>query len=130
MRPILLAATIVLAMFSGCFGEDVEPVQVSEFSVEAPESVLRGQYFSIEVSSDVDWTMNRSPGFYFMDEYDVLRDDVEATFDASQTSLTFLVLDSERSDIALTITSGEDAVSYTHLRAHETSWNRVCGRQL
>ena len=41
MRPILLAATIVLAMFSGCFGEDVEPVQVSEFSVEAPESVLR-----------------------------------------------------------------------------------------
>ena len=108
MRPILLAATIVLAMFSGCFGEDVEPVQVSEFSVEAPESVLRGQYFTIEVSSDVDWTMNRSPGFYFMDEYDVLRDDVEATFDASQTSLTFLVLDSERSDIALTITSGED----------------------
>ena len=36
MRPILLAAIIVLAMFSGCFGEDVEPVQVSEFSVEAP----------------------------------------------------------------------------------------------
>ena len=85
MRPIFLAATIVLAMFSGCFGEDVEPVKESEFLVEAPESVLRGQYFSIEVSSDVDWTMNRSPGFYFMDEYDVLRDDVEMTFDASQT---------------------------------------------
>ena len=102
MRPIFLAATIVLAMFSGCFGEDVEPVKESEFLVEAPESVLRGQYFSIEVSSDVDWTMNRSHGFYFMDEYGVLRDDVEMTFAASQTSLTFLVLDSE-------------PVSYTHL---------------
>ena len=33
MRPIFLAATIVLAMFSGCFGEDVEPVKESEFLV-------------------------------------------------------------------------------------------------
>ena len=73
MRPVFLAATIVLAMFSGCFGEDAEAVQSTEFSVDAPESVLRGQYFSIEVSSDVDWTMNRSPGLYFMDEYGVLR---------------------------------------------------------
>ena len=41
MRPIFLAATIALAMFSGCFGEEVEPAQVSELSVEAPDSVLR-----------------------------------------------------------------------------------------
>ena len=60
MRPIFLAATIVLAMFSGCFGEEVESVQPSELTVVAPESVLRGQYFTIEVASDLDWTMNRS----------------------------------------------------------------------
>ena len=108
MRPIFLAVTLVLAMFSGCFGEVVEPVDESEFLVEAPESVLRGQYFTINVSSPVDWTMNRSPGLFFMDEYNVLRDDVEMTFDASQTSLTFLVLDSERDDVVLTITSGDD----------------------
>ena len=47
MRPIFLAATIVLAMFSGCFGEDVESVQPSEFAVVAPESVLLGPYFTI-----------------------------------------------------------------------------------
>ena len=99
------------------------------FSVEAPESVLRGQYFSIEVSSDVDWTMNRSPGFYFMDEYDVLRDDVEATFDASQTSLTFLVLDSERSDIALTITSGEDVWNATLPLSDSEEYMLVDGRR-
>ena len=39
MRPIFLAATIILAMFSGCFGEDVESVQSTEFAVDAPESV-------------------------------------------------------------------------------------------
>ena len=89
MRPILLATTIVLAMLSGCFGEEIVSVQETEFGVVAPESVLRGQYFSIEVTSDVDWTMNRSPGFYFMDEYNVLRDDVEMTFDASQTCLLY-----------------------------------------
>jgi hypothetical protein len=110
MRPIFLAATIVLAMFSGCFGEEVESVQVSEFSVEAPESVLRGQYFSINVTSSVDWTMNRSPGLFFMDSYGVLRDDVEMTFEATQTALQFLVLDSERDDVALTITAGRGHV--------------------
>ena len=129
MRPIFLAATILLAMFSGCFGEDVEPVQESEFLVEAPESALRGQYFSIEVSSEVDWTMNRSPGFYFMDEYGVLRDDVEMTFAASQTSLTFLVLDSERSDIALTITAGEDVWNATLPLTNSEQYMLVDGRR-
>ncbi len=113
MRPIFLAATIVLAMFSGCFGEDTEPVKESEFLVEAPESVLRGQYFTINVSSTVDWTMNRSPGLFFMDEYNVLRDDVEMTFGADQTSLTFLVLDSERDNVVLTITAGEEVWNAT-----------------
>ena len=113
MRPIFLAATIVLAMFSGCFGEEVEPAQVSELSVEAPDSVLRGQYFSINVTSSVDWTMNRSPGLFFMDEYGVLRDDVEMTFDAAQAILEFLVLDSERENIALTITAGEEVWNAT-----------------
>ena len=129
MRPIYLAATIVLAMFSGCFGEEIDPVQTSEFTVVAPESILRGQYFSVEVASDVDWTMSRGPGFYFMDEYDVLRDDVEMTFDASQTSLTFLVLDSERSDISLTITSGEDVWNATLPLADSEEYMLVDGRR-
>ena len=129
MRPILLAATIVLAMLSGCFGEEIVSVQETEFEVVAPESVLRGQYFSIEVTSDVDWTMNRSPGFYFMDEYNVLRDDVEMTFDAAQTSLSFLVLDSERSDIALTITSGEDVWNATLPLLNSEEYMLVDGRR-
>jgi len=129
MRPFFLAATIVLAMFSGCFGEEVETVQKSEFAVEAPESVLRGQYFTINVSSSVDWTMNRSPGFYFMDEYGVLRDDVEMTFDAAQTSLTFLVFDSERDDIVLTISAGDDVWNATIPLTDSEEYMLVDGRR-
>ena len=129
MRPIFLAATIVLAMFSGCFGEEVEPAQVSELSVEAPDSVLRGQYFSINVSSSVDWTMNRSPGLFFMDEYGVLRDDVEMTFDATQAILEFLVLDSERENIALTITAGEEVWNATIPLADSDELMLVDGRR-
>jgi len=129
MHPIFLAATIVLAMLSGCFGEEVESVQPSEFAVVAPESVLRGQYFSIEVVSDLDWTMNRSPGFYFMDEYGVLRDDVEMTFESSQTSLTFLVLDSERDDIVLTITSGDEVWNATLPLTDSDEYMLVDGRR-
>ena len=39
MRPVFLATTIVLAMLSGCFGEEVVTVQEAEFEVGAPESV-------------------------------------------------------------------------------------------
>lgn len=129
MRPVFLAATIVLAMFSGCFGEDAEPVKESEFLVEAPESVLRGQYFTINVSSPVDWTMNRSPGLFFMDEYNVLRDDVEMTFRADQTSLTFLVLDSERDDVVLTITAGDDVWNATLPLVDSDEFMLVDGRR-
>ena len=73
--------------------------------------------------------MNRSPGFYFMDEYGVLRDDVEMTFAASQTSLTFLVLDSERSDIALTITAGEDVWNATLPLTDSEEYMLVDGRR-
>ena len=129
MRPVFLAATIVLAMFSGCFGEDAEPVKESEFLVESPESVLRGQYFTINISSPVDWTMNRSPGLFFMDEYNVLRDDVEMTFDADQTSLTFLVLDSERDDVVLTITAGDDVWNATLPLVDSDEFMLVDGRR-
>lgn len=129
MRPVFLATTIVLAMFSGCFGEEVEPTPVSKFNVEAPDSVLRGQYFSINVASSVDWTMNRSPGLFFMDEYNVLRDDVEMTFGADQTSLTFLVLDSERDNVVLTVTAGEDVWNATLPLVDSDEFMLVDGRR-
>ena len=48
---------------------------------------------------------------------------------ASQTSLTFLVLDSERSDIALTITSGEDVWNATLPLTDSEEYMLVDGRR-
>ena len=39
--------------------------------VEDVSSAIRGQYMSIAVESTVDWTVNRSPGLFFMDEFGV-----------------------------------------------------------
>ena len=78
-------------MFSGCFGEDVENRSISMNSLLMLLNLFFEDSISIEVSSDVDWTMNRSPGFYFMDDYSVLRDG-EMTFAASLTSQHSLFL--------------------------------------
>ena len=64
-----------------------------------------------------------------MDEYNVLRDDVEMTFDADQTSLTFLVLDSERDDVVLTITAGDDVWNATLPLVDSDEFMLVDGRR-
>jgi hypothetical protein len=64
-----------------------------------------------------------------MDEYGVLRDDVEMTFDAAQTSLTFLVFDSERDDIVLTISAGDDIWNATIPLTDSEEYMLVDGRR-
>ena len=62
---------------------------------------------TIEVDSNVDWTVNRSPGLFFVDSGGVFRDPVEMTFPPSQNVLELIILDTERTDVELTITAGE-----------------------
>ena len=40
LKASLMLCLLLCTAFSGCYGEEVESVQVSEFSVESPESVL------------------------------------------------------------------------------------------
>ena len=68
---------------------------------------------SIEVDSSVDWTVNRSAGLFFMDSLGVLRDAQEMTFPASQKTLDCLVMDSERTDVVLPFTAGEETWNST-----------------
>ncbi|MGB0313610.1 MAG: hypothetical protein ACPGDD_06950, partial [Poseidonia sp.] len=95
---VLLALLFAIAPLSGCFGEeevaDVVPMLAAD---EAnPTSATRGQYLTLNFTSTVDWTISRSPGVFFMDEFGVLRDDVNFTLPSSATGVTMLVLDSER----------------------------------
>ena len=84
-RATFIVLTFFLASFSGCFGEDVEEKSVTPaLDVEDASSAIRGQYMSIAVESTVDWTVNRSPGLFFMDEFGVLRDAESVIYPASQ----------------------------------------------
>ena len=113
-RAAFIVLTFFLASFSGCFGEDVEnEAVVPDLTVEEVTTATRGQYMTIVVDSTVDWTVNRSPGLFFMDEFGVLRDGESMTFPASQSTLDFLVMDTERDDIQLEITAGDEVWNAT-----------------
>jgi hypothetical protein len=96
-----------LASFSGCFGEEEIEI-IPELKVDEITSAVRGQLLTIEVDSTVDWTVNRSPGIFFVDSEGVFRDAQEMTFPSSQSTLELLILDSERADVELTITAGTE----------------------
>ena len=91
---VFIILTFFLASFSGCFGEDLDEESViPKITVDDVSSAIRGQYMSIAVDSTVDWTVNRSPGLFFKDEFGVLRAAEEITFPASQETHNFLVMD-------------------------------------
>lgn len=127
---VFIILTFFLASFSGCFGEDLEEESViPEIAVDDVSSATRGQYMSIEVDSTVDWTVNRSAGLFFMDSFGVLRDAQEMTFPASQKTLDFLVLDSERTDVVLTFTAGEETWNSTLILEDSVEMMLVDGRR-
>ena len=129
MRTIFIVFTFVLASFSGCFGEDIPEEETPFLTVQEITNATRGPYMSIEVDSNVDWTANRSAGLFFLDSFGVVRDAQEMTFPASQTTLDFLVMDSERVDIELTITAGDEITNFTLVLEDSTELMLVDGRR-
>jgi len=112
MRAYMLTLLIVLTSFSGCFGnmdEKVDPV----LTVDPIEQAVRGQIMSIHVESNVEWVVNRTPGLFFIDADGVFRDDLEMTYPSDVEDFDILVLDSERTDIELIITAGEESENIT-----------------
>jgi len=120
-----------LAPLSGCFGESETEAVTPMLSVDenAPTAAVRGQYMTLNVSSNVDWTVSRSPGLFFMDEHGVLRDDVNFTRPASATGVTMLVLDSERDSVELAVTAGDQSWNATLPLEDSTELMLVDGRR-
>ena len=109
MRAVFITCVFFLAGFSGCFGEEEIPILPS-LDVEEVSFATRGQYLTLAIDSTVEWTVNRSDGLYFVDEFGVTRDAYEMTFPSSTENLTILVLDTERETIDLAIQA--DAYSW------------------
>lgn len=129
MRAFFIVTILFIASFSGCFGEDGAEETDPSLSVEDISTALRGQFLSIEVDSNVDWTANRSAGLFFVDADGVFKDAQEMTFPASQTTLEILVLDTERTDIELTITAGNEVWNATMMLEDSSEMMFLDGRR-
>jgi hypothetical protein len=129
MRSLFLVITIFLASFSGCFGED-EPDDVDPMlSVGEITSAVRGQFMTIEVDSNVDWTAIRSPGLFFVDSDGVLRDSMVTTFSSEKKSLELLILDSERETVDISITAQDIFWNATLTLENSEEYMLVDGRR-
>ena len=129
MRSVFLVVTIFLASFSGCFGEDGAEDIDATLSIEDISTATRGQFMTIEVDSNVDWTANRSAGIFFVDSDGVFRDAQEMTFPASQSTLEILILDTERADVELTITAGDEVWNATMILEDSSEMMLLDGRR-
>ena len=109
-QSMFLLLLFVMAPLSGCFGESNNAAIIPSLEVDESNSTVatRGQTFTLNVTSNVDWTISRSPGVYFMDEFGVHRTDVNFTLPASQNNVSMLVLDTERETIELQVTAGSE----------------------
>ena len=103
---MLLTLLLLAVPLSGCFGE--ETIEITpQLTVGDVSEATRGQYMMIEVDSNVNWTFNRSAGLFYVDDFGVVRDPVEATFPPEKKSLELLILDTERESVDISISAGE-----------------------
>jgi len=129
MRCLFLSLLLVLAPLSGCFGEDAGDDVAPTLSVADVSMATRGQYMTIEVDSNVDWTFNRSAGLFYVDEFGVLRDPLTATFPVEKKSLELLILDSERESVNISVTAGDEFWNATLMLEDSQEMMLVDGRR-
>jgi hypothetical protein len=129
MRCLFLSLLIILAPLSGCFGEDSGDDVAPTLSVADVSMATRGQYMTIEVDSNVDWTFNRSAGLFYVDEFGVLRDPLTTTFPAEKKSLELLILDSERESVDISVTAGDEFWNATLMLEDSQEMMLVDGRR-
>ena len=120
---------MVLAPLSGCFGEETPEEVDPLLTVIDVVTATRGQYMTIEVDSNVDWTFNRSAGLFYVDDYGVLRDSLETTFPSEKKSLELLILDTERESVNISISAGDELWNATLILEDSQEMMLVDGRR-
>ncbi len=130
-KAFFVITLFLLAPLSGCFGEDDESEVIPQLLPDenTPTTALRGQYFTLDMESNVPWTITRSPGAFFMDEYGVLRDDINMTLPASTQNVTMLILDTERDTIELAVSAGDQTWNTTLTLEESSELMLVDGRR-
>ena len=107
-RACLLVLLMLSAPLSGCFSENeslLTPLlDISE--TDNPSNATRGQIYTIHAHSNVPWTVHRSDGAFFIDEFGVFRDDMNITMQSETSLLELLILDTELPSIDIMIEAG------------------------
>jgi hypothetical protein len=107
-KATLLVLLMLSTPLAGCFGAEQPPLTPSlDISEEDnPTNATRGQIYTLTVQSNVEWTVNRSDGAFFVDEFGVFRDGLNITMPANVSTLEILILDTELSTIDLGVSAG------------------------
>lgn len=122
---------MVSMVLSGCFGEE-EPTIAPELVVDETMNLLtapRGQVYTLTVESTTAYTVERTAGGFFMDEFGVYRDASIMEFDASVTTIEILILDTELPSISFNITAGDVVENLTVMLEESSELMLVDGRR-
>ena len=108
---VMLGLLMFSVAFSGCFGnmDDSEPAANLSIPEELNSNTApRGQIYTMTIESNVDYTVHRANGTFFVDEFGVFRDAMNMTFDSSIEEVKLLIMDTESSSIDLIVTAGDE----------------------
>ena len=107
----MLGLLMFSVAFSGCFGnmDDSEPAANLSIPEELNSNTApRGQIYTMTIESNVDYTVHRANGTFFVDEFGVFRDAMNMTFDSSIEEVKLLIMDTESTSIDLIVTAGDE----------------------
>lgn len=130
-RSVLISLLMISMVLSGCFGEE-EPIIAPELMLDDTMNLLtapRGQVYTLTVKSTTAYTVERTAGGFFMDEYGVYRDSPIMEFDASVTTIEILILDTELPSISFNITAGDIVENLTVMLKESSELMLVDGRR-
>ena len=130
-RSVLISLLMVSMVLSGCFGEE-EPTIEPELELDETMNSLtapRGQVYTLTVESTTPYSVERTAGGFFMDEFGVYRDASIMEFDASVTTIEILILDTELPSISFNITAGDVVENLTVMLEESSELMLVDGRR-
>ncbi len=127
---LLLCLLMISVAFSGCFGNvDEDPDVEIMVSEDQSLTATRGQIYTLGVESNVPYTVHRPHGTFFVDEFGVLRDAMNMTYDVSITEVELLVLDTELASFEISVTAGDYIWNQTLEIVNSESMMLVDGRR-
>ena len=122
---------MISMVLSGCFGEE-EPTIEPKLVLDETMNLLtapRGQVYTLTVESTTAYTVERTAGGFFMDEFGVYRDAQIMEFDASVKTIEILILDTELPSISFNITAGDVVENLTVMLEESSELMLVDGRR-